>query len=654
MLMTKGAKRRLAACACLVLVWVSRGDGREWEDPTRQSLGKLPQQAWFGSFPDVESAKRILSSASPRTVSLDSEDSWRFAWSRRPSERPVGFERPDYDVSSWPVVKVPCSWQAVGIRKSRTRFGTPIYINQPYLFTGSFPAPTNEWPRVSGQAVPADWTFGPEDNPVGCYRRDVEVPTDWTGDEIYLQFDGVESFFYLWVNGTYVGFSKDSRSVAAFDVTELVHPGTNSVAVEVYRHCDGSYLECQDIFRLSGIFRSVSLRHVPKTHVRDVTIVTEPVVRGAYDGDWKVRLAIDVSGDEPRTIRARVFDADDREVPFSGAASAECELTFARPKLWSAECPNLYTLVLSLEDDGKVAEAVGFQLGFRQVEIADAPRQCDRTFLFNGRPIKLKGVNRGDCDPLYGHHVPDKRLEEDLTLIKRGNFNHIRNSHFPQGERFYYLCNKLGIYVMDEANVESHGSEYGEHSPSRAPLWLKSHLARMEAMLERSKNSPCVIIWSMGNEAGPGDNFKACYEYLKRRDPTRPVQYERNNWITDMGSRQYPSVDWLQRCAAGDPTLPDVVYGAGHPVRYPFHVNEYAHNYNNASGNLADFQEVIESSTRIMGGAIWDWADQTLLTDVDGRGLLKSLPIVCPCRAANASIPFRAEPVSLSRCERGT
>ena len=601
-------------------VWTRLGpDGTEWEDPSRQGFKKLPQQAWFGSFPDVESAKRILSSESPRTVSLDSEDEWRFAWSRRPAERPVGFERPDYDVSSWAVVKVPCSWQAEGIRKSGGRFGTPIYINQPYAFTSEFPAPTNDWPRVTGLTVPAGWTFGPGDNPVACYRRDFEVSADWMEDEIRLQFDGVESFFYLWVNGTYVGFSKDSRSVAAFDVTKLVHPGRNTVALEVYRHCDGSYLECQDTFRLSGIIRSVSVRHLPKTHIRDVTVVTEPVVCGVYDGDWKVRLAVDVAGEEPRTIRARVFDADDREVPFAGEVSKTCELTFTRPRTWSAECPNLYTLVLSLEDRGRVCDAAGFQLGFRQVEIADAPQQCDRTFLFNGKPIKLKGINRGDCDPLYGHHVPDARLEQDLTLIKRGNFNHIRNSHFPQGERFYYLCNKLGVYVMDEANVESHGSQYGVHSPSHASLWRQSHLARMESMLERTKNCPCVIIWSMGNEAGPGDNFKACYDWLKRRDPTRPVQYERNNWITDMGSRQYPSVGWLWRCAAGDPTLPDVVYGEGHPVRYPFHVNEYAHNYNNASGNLADFQEAIESSNRIMGGAIWDWADQTLLTDAGGR-----------------------------------
>ena len=598
--------------------WAQAGtpDGREWEDHTRLSLNKEPQHAWFGSFPDIESAKKILSIESPRTMLLDSETEWRFRWSIRPSDRPKDFYRPDFDVSDWDVVKVPCSWQAEGIRKSGKRFGTPIYVNQPYIFTPEFPATTNSWPRVTGLAVPKDWTFGSEDNPVGSYRRDFEIPEDWIGDVITLQFDGVETFFYLWVNGEYVGFSKDSRSPAAFDVTRLVRAGRNTVAVEVYRNSDGSYLECQDMFRLSGIMRSVSVRHVPVTHIRDVSIVTRPVTAGAYDGDWKVRLKIDIVGGDRRTVQVRCFGSDGRDVPFSGTVSGDCELTFARPSLWSAELPNLYTLVVALANEGTVTEAAGFQLGFREVGIRDAEDQRDRTFLFNGRPIKLKGVNRGETHPLYGHHVPESQLDEDICLIKRGNFNHIRCSHFPQCERFYYLCNKYGIYVMDEANIESHGCKYGPESLSNYRSWEPAHLDRIAAMYERDKNFPSVVIWSLGNEAGGGLAFKKCSDWLKDHDAMRPVQYESNNWFTDMGSRQYPSVEWMQDCADGKS---GTEFWA-RQLRYPFHVNEYAHNFNNNAGNLDDFQRAIESSDRIMGGALWDWCDQALwLTLPDGR-----------------------------------
>lgn len=587
----------------------------EWEDPSRLSEGKLPPRTWFGSFPDVESAKAILSSKSPRRLCLDSEEDWHFLWSRRPSERPADFFRPDYDVSGWDVVRVPCSWQAMGIRKSGERFGTPIFVNQPYIFTPPYPENRACWPRVTGNDLPKDWTFGSEDNPVGSYRRDFEVPADWIGDVMILQFDGVESFFRLWVNGGYVGFSKNSRSPAAFDVTHLIRSGTNTVSVEVYRNSDGSYLECQDIFRLSGIIRSVGLTHRPKTHLKDVRFSTHPVRAGDYEGDWEVRLETEVSG--VGEVMATVFDDTGATVGFRREAGT---LVFAKPKLWSAEEPNLYTLVVSVERDGRCVDAAGFQLGFREVEIRDAADQRDRTFLFNGKAIKLKGVNRGECDPEYGHHVPDSRLEEDIRLVKRGNFNHIRNSHMPQPELFYYLCNKYGIYVMDEANIESHGLYYGVDSLSHVKAWEKAHLDRQQAMCGWNRNFPCVVIWSMGNEAGPGDNFKVCYDWLKASDPTRPVQYERNNWLTDMGSRQYPTVQWVWDCAAGEPSLLDFTRGKeGLPTRYPYHINEYAHNFNNNCGNLADFQEAIESSDRIMGGAIWDWADQTLWTLYRGR-----------------------------------
>lgn len=582
-------------------------DGREWEDVSRLSAGTLPPRAVFGSFPDVESARQVLSEFSPRTISLDSETDWRFCWSRRPSERPQGFERPDYDVSAWPIVKVPCSWQAMGIRASGERFGTPIYVNQHYIFTPPFPANTNCAPRVTGNPVPADWTFAAEDNPVGSYRRQFTVPADWAGDRILLRFDGVESFFYVWVNGHCRGFAKDSRAVTEFDVTEVVRPGANTLAVEVYRNSDGSYLECQDVFRLSGIHRSVYLTHVPETHLHDVSVRTT-----AVGADWELTVGAKVEGGSPVKLRAVLFGPDGtRVLPVAGGEFDEdgrTRMLFRNPRLWSAEKPDLYTLVVSLEQGHRVIEAAGFDVGFRESRIAGAAGSKDRVCLFNGQPIKLKGVNRGETDPMYGHHVPVARLEQDLRLIKQGNFNFIRNSHFPQPERFYHLANRLGLYVMDEANIETHGLRFGAESLSHDPRWREAHLARVRSMYERSKNQPCVAFWSLGNEAGPGDNFKACADWLRERDRTRPVHYERNNEVADMGSCFYPTLELAGDIAAAK----DSVRLDGRPVRYPFLFVEYAHNLNNNCGNLADFQRIIESDPRVLGGALWDFADQAL------------------------------------------
>ena len=626
--------RPLAACLCLFATAVRAAEptGSEWEDCSRLSAGKEPPRAWSMSFPDVASALQVLPERSPRWMSLDSETEWRFSWCKRPRDRPVGFQRPGYDVSGWDVVKVPCSWQAMGIRASGERYGMPIHMDEDFIFTPPYPANSNCWPRVTGFDLPAEWWMDGESNPVGCYRRDFALPADWLEDDVYIQFDGVESFFYLWVNGSYVGFSKSSRDPAEFNVSRFVKAGANTVALEVYRNSDGSYLESTDIFRLSGILRSVSVHRLPKVHVRDVFFVTEPAEKGVYDGDWCVDFAAEVVNSNASEARVEasveVFDASGRLVPYSGAgtwrlsvgaggaASANGRLVFSRPLTWSAELPRLYTLVVELRGDGGLVEAVPFQLGFRQVEIRDAASQRDRVFLFNGRPVKLKGINRGECDPMYGHHVPDARLEEDIVLVKRGNFNHIRNSHMPQPGYFYYLCNKLGIYVMDEANLESHGYFYGEHSLSGKPEWREAHLDRVRNMVERNKNQPCVVIWSLGNEAGSGENFKACSDWVHARDRSRPDQYVNFNWCTDIGSRQYPSVGWMRACAAGDPSLRQ----EGRELRYPFHVNEYAHNLVNGAGNLMDFQAAIESSDRIMGGALWDFADQSLYA-VNSKGV---------------------------------
>ncbi len=560
----------LTTFALIAAAALAAPDGKEWQDPSRLSLGKEPPSTL---------------TAPADALDLTGVETWSFNWVRRSSERPVGFEKPEYDVSSWPKVTVPCSWQACGIRRSGEYFGVPIYVNTPYTFTPGRPANSNCPPYVIGNDIPKDWTFTNQDNPVGSYRRDFDIPGEWLEDEVFIRFEGVESFYYLWINGKYVGFSKDSRSPSVYNVTKYLNSGRNTVAVEVYRYCDGSYLECQDMFRLSGIIRPVRVYRLKKGHLKDVRFEAHPEEKGVYDGDWILSFKAD------RPAEFKVFEKGGAEVALEKVVEGKWRVK--KPRLWSAEVPNLYTLV---------TEGISFNLGFREIEITEPENPRDRTFLINGQPVKLKGVNRSEVDPVYGHHCPVSRLKQDIELIKKGNFNHIRNSHCPQPDEFYDLCDEIGIYVMDEANIESHGIGYSLTSLSFRPEWLNAHLERQVAMINRNRNHPSIVMWSMGNEAGPGDNFKVCYDWIKANDPTRPVNYERNSFFADVGSRQYPNISWVKETAAGREN-----------VKYPFHINEFLHNLNNNAGSVKSFQDAIESSNRILGGALWDFADQGLL-----------------------------------------
>lgn len=609
--------------------------GLEWEQEQNLSYNKEPARAWAFSFADEANAKKVLPWFSTRWRSLDSRTEWKFRWSKDPASRPVGFQNPDYDVSSWETIVVPASWQAMGAHPERKKgWGTALYANQPYPFA-------RNWPKVMTEP-PKHYTSYAERNPVGSYRRDFEVPETWAGEEIYVQFDGVDSFFYLWINGKYVGFSKNSRDPAAFRITPYLVKGRNVLAAEVYRHSDASYLECQDMTRLSGIFRTVQLYAVPKLHIRDFFATTEPLDwKRMQDGRWELTVDVELQNlnapldPASATLSAKVFDAEGKEVapvkpadfPWDGISEKKVDLIgqrswktglklrFDAPRLWSAECPNLYTLVLELRDkDGKLIEAVPSQLGFRKAEVAARNGQKEKRFWVNGQKIKLKGVNRHEADPWTGHTVSNEAMEEEIRLMKAANINHVRCSHYPAAPYFYYLCNKYGIYVEDEANIESHGYYYGKESLSHPVEWLDAHVDRIMSMVERNKNQPCVVIWSLGNEAGPGRNFAIAERTIKARDFTRPTHYERNNSIVDMGSNQYPSVGWVEWKAqqTGD--------------EKPFYISEYAHNMMNALGNFADYQDAIESSDVILGGAIWDWIDQALWYDspVSGKRILAS------------------------------
>ncbi|MGN0855179.1 MAG: glycoside hydrolase family 2 TIM barrel-domain containing protein [Kiritimatiellia bacterium] len=549
--------------------------GQEWQDNQQLSHGREPVRAAFCSFDSAAEALKILPEYAPRQISLDSDKAWKFNWAKDPSVRPVDFYRVDFDDSAWATIKVPCSWQAYGAN-GQGGWGTPLYTNIRYPFARDVPGGS----KVMGEP-PKDFTNYAARNPVGSYRRTFKVPANWDGRDIFLKFDGVDSFFYLWVNGEYVGFSKDSRTPAEFDVTAFVKPGApNLVALEVYRYSDGSYLEDQDMFRLSGIFRRTWLLARPKTRIRDFFVTARPVVADRYEGVWE--MTIDTEGD----VETCVYDWEDRLVAGPFAAK---RFPVPNVKPWSAEAPNCYKVVLN-----NGAEWVSAVFGFRVSEIRDG------RYYLNGQKIKLKGANRHETDPMFGHFVPKARHEQDIRQLKEANCNAVRNAHYPQDDYWYYLCNVHGIYLCDEANVESHGYGYGADSLSHQKSWEKAIVARDMAMVERNKNHPSVVIWSYGNESGPGENFRACERAIKARDTTRPTHYERDWSVADMEGCQYPAVAWCWSKAADS------------SAKKPFYISEYAHNMVNAMGNLKDYQDAIESSDVILGATIWDWVDQGL------------------------------------------
>ncbi len=598
--------------------------GHEWQSPDSLAYNKEQPRATFYPFESIETARRVLPENSAYWMSLDGK--WKFNWVKEPSLRPVEFFEPGYDASAWDDITVPSNWNIEGIGKDGSqKYGTPIYVNQPVIFWHQ--VKPDDWRGGVMRTPPENWTTFDARNEVGSYRRTFEVPASWNGREVYINFDGVDSFFYLWINGHYVGFSKNSRNAARFDITPYLVKGTNVVAVEVYRSSDGSFLEAQDMFRLPGIFRSVSLYATSPVQVRDLVAIPD-LVNDYADGVLNITASLRnltrkaVKGCKMiYTLYANELYSDDN-TPVAGvevasdavnlAAGSEApvtaELKLAAPRKWSAEEPWRYTLVGQLKDaKGKVLETVSTYVGFRKVEIRDTPASEDefglegRYFYVNGMPVKLKGVNRHETSPAKGHAIDRDWMEQEVMMMKRANINHVRNSHYPDAPYWYYLCDKYGIYLEDEANLESHEYYYGAASLSHVPEWEAAHIARDMELVHSTVNSPSVVIWSLGNEAGPGKNFVTSYNAIKEFDTSRPVQYERNNEIVDMGSNQYPSIAWTREAVKGTMN-----------IKYPFHISEYAHSMGNAVGNLIDYWNAIESTNYFMGGAIWDWIDQSL------------------------------------------
>ncbi|WP_297091177.1 glycoside hydrolase family 2 TIM barrel-domain containing protein [uncultured Draconibacterium sp.] len=579
----------------------------DWENPAVFDKNKEKPHASLMPFESVLAAftQKPHQSVYYETLS----GTWKFNWVRKPADRPKDFYQPDYDVSSWDDIPVPANWELEG-------YGFPIYVNHQYEFS-DYKRPVSPEMKFVDDIYPAEPGKVPHDyNPVGSYRRTFSIPESWKDRQVFIQFGAVKSAFYLWINGQKVGYSQGSKTPAEWDITRYLKEGENIVAAEVYRWSDGSYLEAQDFWRISGIERDVYLYSTPKVRIRDY--FAHPDLDAEYKNGL-FSLDVDLSNHTAKlksgnyTVKYDIFDeggyslsSREEEVKINRKENASVHFSdgvIQNVSKWTAETPNLYTLVISLIDEnGNTVEAVSSKIGFRKMEI------INEVFHINGVPVTIKGVNRHEHDQYKGHVVSEEAMIKEIALMKQFNINAVRTSHYPNDERFYDLCDKYGLYVTNEANIESHGMYYGEHSLAKKPEWTAAHIDRNMRMVERDKNHPCVIVWSMGNEAGDGEVFSAVYKAIKERDPSRPVQYERaimgDN--TDIFCPQYPSVQALEN------------YASKHQTK-PYISSEYSHAMGNSNGNLVDLWEVFnrDRSDQLQGGYIWDWIDQALVKKAD-------------------------------------
>jgi len=576
----------------------------DWENPHVVGRHKEPGFAWHMPYADAATALAGDPDASPWVRSLDGR--WRFHWAPDPAHRPEGFHRPNFNAAGWAAIRVPGNWQTQG-------HGVPLYVNITYPFK-------KDPPRVMGEP-PADYTTHDQRNPVGSYRRTFTVPEAWRGRHVFLQFEGVDSACYVWVNGKQVGYSQGSRTPAVFDITDHVTDGPNLLAVQVYRYSDGSYVEDQDFWRLSGIFRSVRLWSSGDLDLRDVavrtdlddawqdaTLTVEAEVHNLGKAAGRFLLEADLVDSGGKVVKRLRGMAQPAEVAGGRRQTVRLVETIADPAKWTAETPNLYRLLLTLKTaGGKTVEVTTQPVGFREVAILDG-QLC-----VNGRPIRVQGVNRHEHDPDTGHAVTVESMVRDIRLMKQHNVNTVRTCHYPDDPRWYDLCDRYGLYVIDEANIESHGMGYGKESLAKDPAWKDAHLDRTRSMVRRDKNHPCIIVWSLGNEAGNGVNFEATYDWIKEHDPTRPVQYERAGRArnTDIYCPMYARIGAIKGYAQGTPDRPLILC-------------EYAHAMGNSVGNLQDYWDAIDAHPALQGGCIWDWVDQ---------GLTKPVPPVFEVRS---------------------
>ena len=548
----------------------------DWEDQTIFQINREEPRAHFFPFESEALALKNDKSLSNYFQSLNG--AWKFHFAKDPAQKAVGFEETDHDVSSWENINVPGHWEMQG-------WSVPIYLDEEYPF-------------------PPDPPFVPHDyNAVGSYVKTFELDENWNGRDIFIHFGGVRSAFYFWLNGEFIGYSQGSKTPAEFDITDKVITGDNRIAVQVYRFSDGSYLEGQDTWRVSGLERDVYLYAVPKTRISDLFVKAElndDLKSGYFSLD--IDFLQDDETAEEMTIKAVLTGSS--EILFDSTAVVKKSILFEEVidqiNPWSAEYPYLYNLQINLINSQKeVIESLTQQVGFKRVEIIDG------NLLVNGKAIMFRGVNRHEWDPVRGRSITEEIMVKDIKLMKENNINAVRTSHYPNQKRWYELCNKYGLYVIDEANIEAHGMQFHENSYGHIandPTWTAQWIDRGKRMVERDKNQPCIIMWSMGNEAGDGENFVKLYDWIKSRDNTRPVAYQ-PAWYedhTDVVFPMYKNIEFISEYAEKKTDKPLILC-------------EYAHAMGNSVGNLQDYWDAFEKYDALQGGFIWDWVDQVIL-----------------------------------------
>lgn len=545
---------------------------KEWQDPEINAVNRAPMHANYFAYESTEAAIKGIKEKSSNFMTLNG--TWKFNWVPNADARPTDFWQPEFNDKGWNAMPVPGVWELNG-------FGDPIYVNVGYAWREQFRNNPPQVPTVN--------------NHVGSYRREITVPAHWKGKEIIAHFGSVTSNMYLWVNGKYVGYSEDSKMEAEFNLTPYLKPGQkNLIAFQVFRWCDGTYLEDQDFFRYSGVGRDCYLYARSKKQIADIRIT--PDLDAQYQNG---SLAINLTTKGRGEVELELFDANNQPVvtkSLNASGNISTTMEVASPNKWTAETPYLYTLRATLKEGNKVLEVIPVKVGFRKVELKNAQ------ILVNGQPILIKGANRHEMDLDGGYVVSRERMIQDIQMMKMFNLNAVRTCHYPDNNLWYELCDQYGLYVVAEANIESHGMGYGKNTLAKREDYKKAHLERNQRNVQRCFNHPSVIIWSLGNEAGYGPNFEAAYDWVKAEDPSRAVQYEQagTKGKTDIYCPMYAGYQWCEN------------YSKDNKYQKPLIQCEYAHAMGNSQGGFKEYWDLVRKYPKFQGGFIWDFVDQSV------------------------------------------
>ena len=562
-------KRQLLTCCLAMCSLATMAQHDEWKNPEINAVNRAPMHTNYFAYSSSEEAAKADKENSSNFMTMNGI--WKFNWVKNADARPTDFHRTDYNDKGWGQMKVPGVWEMNG-------YGDPIYVNVGYAWRSQY--------KNNPPYVPI------ENNHVGSYRKEIIIPAEWSGKEIFAHFGSVTSNMYLWVNGKYVGYSEDSKLEAEFNLTKYLKPGKNLIAFQVFRWCDGTYLEDQDFFRYSGVGRNCYLYSRNKKYIQDIR-VTPDLDSNYTNGTLNVALNLNGSG----TVELNLTDPAGKSVAtaqVNGNGQKSVVMDVSNPEKWTAETPNLYTLTATLKNGSNTLEVIPVKVGFRKIELKGGQ------ILVNGQPVLFKGADRHEMDPDGGYVVSRERMLQDILRMKQLNINAVRTCHYPDDNLWYDLCDQYGIYVVAEANIESHGMGYGKETLAKNPSYKKAHMERNQRNVQRGYNHPSIIFWSLGNEAGYGPNFEQCYTWIKNEDKTRAVQYEQagTNEFTDIFCPMYYDYDACKKYSEGN-------------IDKPLIQCEYAHAMGNSQGGFKEYWDLIRKYPKYQGGFIWDFVDQS-------------------------------------------